>query len=58
MIGISMYRLLLRLYPAPHRRQFGEEMITVFGEIKDRRRFERSGCEDCLLYPRKRRTHC
>jgi hypothetical protein len=34
MISVSIYRHLLRLYPAPHRDQFGEEMIAVFGEIR------------------------
>lgn len=34
MTSISVYRQLLRLYPAPHRRQFGEEMMAVFGDIR------------------------
>jgi hypothetical protein len=34
MLSVSVYRQLLRLYPAPHRRQFGEEMIAVFGDIR------------------------
>ncbi|MGP0020149.1 MAG: hypothetical protein ACLPHP_16375 [Candidatus Sulfotelmatobacter sp.] len=34
MLGISVYRCLLRLYPAFHRARFGEEMTTVFGELQ------------------------
>ncbi len=34
MISVRMYRQLLRLYPAPHRHQFGEEMVAVFREIR------------------------
>jgi hypothetical protein len=34
MNSIRMYRQLLRLYPAPHRHNFGEEMIAVFGAIR------------------------
>jgi hypothetical protein len=34
MISVSVYRNLLRLYPAFHRKQFGEEMVSVFGEMQ------------------------
>jgi len=34
MLGVSFYRHLLRLYPACHREQFGEEMIVVFRELQ------------------------
>ena len=34
MIGLSLYRHALRLYPAFHREQFGEEMIAVFCELQ------------------------
>ena len=34
MRSISIYRSLLRLYPASHRKEFGEEMIAVFGEMQ------------------------
>lgn len=34
MLGIGMYRCLLRLYPAFHRERFGEEMTAVFGELQ------------------------
>jgi len=34
MRSVSVYRSLLRLYPALHREQFGEEMIAVFGEMQ------------------------
>ena len=34
MLSISVYRSLLRLYPAAHREQFGEEMVAVFGDAK------------------------
>ncbi len=34
MSSVSVYRKLLRLYPALHREQFGEEMIAVFGEMQ------------------------
>jgi len=34
MFSISVYRILLRLYPAAHREQFGEEMAAVFGDAK------------------------
>src|SRR5512138_3541245 len=27
-----MYRLLVRLYPAAHRRAFGEQMVQTFGD--------------------------
>lgn len=30
---LAIYRRLLRLYPAAHRRQFGEEMLAVFVEV-------------------------
>jgi hypothetical protein len=29
---VTVYERLLRLYPAAHREQFGEEMLEVFGE--------------------------
>jgi hypothetical protein len=32
MLSVGVYRNLLRLYPALHRKQFGEEMVAVFGE--------------------------
>src|ERR1700737_244471 len=31
---LTLYRLLLRLYPATHRESFGEEMLSVFGEMQ------------------------
>ncbi len=34
MLSVSIYRSLLRLYPAPHRERFGEEMVAVFGEME------------------------
>jgi hypothetical protein len=34
MLSVSIYRSLLRLYPAPHRERFGEEMAAVFGEME------------------------
>jgi hypothetical protein len=34
MLSVSIYRGLLRLYPALHRKQFGEEMVAVFGEMQ------------------------
>jgi hypothetical protein len=34
MLSVSVYRNLLRLYPALHRKQFGEEMAAVFGEMQ------------------------
>jgi len=34
MLSVSVYRNLLRLYPALHRKQFGEEMVAVFGEME------------------------
>jgi len=34
MLGTSIYRCLLRLYPAFHRERFGEEMTAVFGELQ------------------------
>lgn len=34
MLDIGIYRCLLRLYPAFHRERFGEEMATVFGELR------------------------
>jgi hypothetical protein len=33
MFSLSLYRHALRLYPAFHREQFGEEMISVFREL-------------------------
>jgi hypothetical protein len=30
---LALYRSLLRLYPAPYRRQFAEEMIAVFRDV-------------------------
>lgn len=32
---LSLYRTLLRLYPAAHREAFGEEMVVVFCELRD-----------------------
>jgi hypothetical protein len=34
MLSVSIYRSLLRLYPALHRERFGEEMVAVFGEME------------------------
>ena len=34
MFGLLLYRHALRLYPACHREQFGEEMIAVFRELQ------------------------
>jgi hypothetical protein len=34
MLGVSLYRHLLRLYPAIHREQFADEMIFVFATAK------------------------
>jgi hypothetical protein len=34
MRALSLYRHLLRLYPASHRDRFGEEMVLVFGEMQ------------------------
>jgi hypothetical protein len=34
MRALSLYRHLLRLYPATHRDRFGEEMVSVFGEMQ------------------------
>jgi hypothetical protein len=34
MLSVSVYRYLLRLYPAFHRRRFGQEMTAVFGELQ------------------------
>ncbi len=34
MSNVSIYRKLLRLYPALHREQFGEEMVEVFGAMQ------------------------
>jgi len=34
MLSITLYRSLLRLYPAFHRERFGEEMIAVFAEMQ------------------------
>ena len=31
---LAIYRQLLRLYPAAHRRQFGEEMLAVFVDVR------------------------
>jgi hypothetical protein len=33
-LSVSIYRCLLRLYPALHRNAFGEEMVVVFGEVR------------------------
>ena len=33
-IGVSLYRQLLRLYPAIHREQFADEMIAVFADVE------------------------
>ena len=34
MLSVSIYRSLLRLYPALHRERFGEEMVAVFGKMQ------------------------
>ena len=34
---LTVYRQLLRLYPAPHRQQFSEEMLEVFAELDSER---------------------
>jgi hypothetical protein len=34
MFSLSLYQLALRLYPAFHRVQFGEEMIALFRELQ------------------------
>lgn len=34
MLSMTLYRGLLRLYPAFHRERFGEEMIAVFGDMQ------------------------
>jgi hypothetical protein len=34
MLSISIYRHLLRLYPAFHRKAFGDEMVVVFSELQ------------------------
>ena len=34
MLGLTIYRQALRLYPARHRDRFGEEMMTVYGELE------------------------
>ncbi|MGA1985405.1 MAG: hypothetical protein ABSG72_03980 [Candidatus Sulfotelmatobacter sp.] len=34
MLGISIYRRLLRLYPVLHQEQFGEEMLAVFDDLQ------------------------
>jgi hypothetical protein len=34
MLGLSLYRHLLRLYPAFYRERFGEEMLAVFCELQ------------------------
>lgn len=31
---LTVYRQLLRLYPAAHRQQFGEEMLAVFVDVR------------------------
>jgi hypothetical protein len=33
-IGVSVYRQLLRLYPAIHREQFADEMMAVFADVE------------------------
>ena len=33
MPSLNFYRYALRLYPAPHREEFGEEMLAVFREL-------------------------
>ena len=33
MFSLNLYRQALRLYPAPHREEFGEEMLAVFREL-------------------------
>ncbi len=46
MLSVGVYRNLLRLYPAFHRKQFGEEMVAVFGEMQaetaSKSKFERT----------------
>ena len=34
MLSVTIYRQLLRLYPASHRERFGPEMTAVFGELQ------------------------
>lgn len=34
MLSLRLYRLALRLYPAVHRENFGEEMVAAFGELQ------------------------
>ena len=34
MLRLRLYRLALRLYPAAHRENFGEEMVAVFRELQ------------------------
>jgi hypothetical protein len=34
MLSMTLYRSLLRLYPAFHRERFGEEMIAVFADMQ------------------------
>jgi hypothetical protein len=34
MLSMTIYRQLLRLYPASHRERFGPEMTAVFGELQ------------------------
>lgn len=33
MFNLNLYRHALRLYPAPHREQFGEEMLAIFRDL-------------------------
>jgi hypothetical protein len=33
-LGVNIYRCMLRLYPALHRDRFGAEMTAVFGELQ------------------------
>lgn len=35
MLSLNLYRHALRLYPAQHRREFGEEMQAIFRELHD-----------------------
>ena len=34
MFSLNFYRQALRLYPAPHRDEFGDEMLAVFRELR------------------------
>ncbi|MFZ0805400.1 MAG: hypothetical protein WAN03_04425 [Candidatus Sulfotelmatobacter sp.] len=44
MTVLSLYRFLLRLYPAMHRLEYGDEMIAIFGEVRDEIRTKKWIC--------------